>query len=120
MRTRNDECLARHVAKLVFPLRVCTGAVISEQLCSEPAKVPQIDTIIWSPSALPAVYTAGDFGLVPRGSVFGIMEIKRSLYSGVGKQLTEAATKQPPLKRLILKIPATKGTSPKQSAVKAV
>ena len=81
------------VQKVVFPLRVCTGAVISEQLCSEPEKVPQIDTIIWSPSPAPAIYTAGDFGLVPRGSVFGIMEIKRSVYTEVGKNLTERLDK---------------------------
>jgi hypothetical protein len=84
-----EASLRSFVLKTVFPLRVCTGAVISEQLCSEPDKVPQIDTIIWSPSPAPAVYTAGDFGLVPRGSVFGIMEIKRSAYAGVGPNLAE-------------------------------
>jgi len=84
-----EASLRSFVLKVVFPLRVCTGAVISEQLCSEPEKVPQIDTIIWSPSPAPAIYTAGDFGLVPRGSVFGIMEIKRSAYAGVGSNLAE-------------------------------
>lgn len=84
-----EASLRSFVLKVVFPLRVCTGAVVSEQLCSEPDKVPQIDTIIWSPSPAPAVYTAGDFGLVPRGSVFGIMEIKRSAYAGVGSNLAE-------------------------------
>lgn len=84
-----EASLRSFVLKVVFPLRVCTGAVISEQLCSEPEKVPQIDTIIWSPSPAPAIYTAGDFGLVPRGSVFGIMEIKRSVYAGVGVNLAE-------------------------------
>ena len=85
-----EASLRSFVAKLVSPLRVCTGAVISEQLCSKPAKVPQIDTIIWAPSPAPAVYAAGDFGLVPRGSVFGIMEIKSSAYSKVGSDLAKA------------------------------
>lgn len=49
------------VARIVFPLRVATGAVISEQLCSRPREVPQIDTIIWSPSPAPAVFAAGEF-----------------------------------------------------------
>jgi hypothetical protein len=84
-----EASLRSFVLKVVFALRVCTGAVISEQLCSQPEKVPQIDTIIWAPSPAPAIYAAGDFGLVPRGGVFGIMEIKRSAYSGVGSNPAE-------------------------------
>ncbi len=75
------------VRRMVEPLRVSTGAVIDEKLCSEPAKVPQIDTMIWLPAPAPAVFCSGDFGLVPRGSCLGIMEIKRSVYAGVGKKM---------------------------------
>ena len=85
-----EASVRRFVARIVFPLRVCTGAVISEQLCSNPATVPQIDTIIWSPSAAPAIFCAGEFGLVPRGSSFGILEIKRSVYRGVGAKLKKS------------------------------
>jgi hypothetical protein len=84
-----EASLRQFVARVVAPLRVSTGAVVSEQLCSEPGKVPQIDAIIWSPSPAPAVFNVGDFGLVPRSSCFGIMEIKRSAYSGVGKKMSE-------------------------------
>jgi hypothetical protein len=84
-----EASVRQFVARVVFPMRVSTGAVISEQLCSTPDRVPQIDTIIWSPSPAPAIFCAGEFGLVPRGSSFGIMEIKRSAYTGVGKELEE-------------------------------
>lgn len=77
------------VARVASPLRVCTGAVIDERACSDPGSVRQIDTIIWSPSPVPAVFAAGEFGLVPRGSVFGILEIKRSNYSDVGARLAD-------------------------------
>jgi hypothetical protein len=87
-----DPCLRRNlciiqVARIVFPLRVCTGAVVSETLCDKPKQVPQLDMIIWSPAPAPALFEAGDFGLVPRGSCFGILEIKRSAYKHVGRDL---------------------------------
>jgi hypothetical protein len=85
-----EASLRQMVSRIVHPLRVSTGAVISEQLCSIPNKVPQIDTIIWIPSPAPAIFCAGEFGLVPRGSCMGIMEIKRSAYPKVGRKLEEA------------------------------
>ena len=76
------------VTRLATPLHVCTGAVISPELCRQPRQVPQIDTILWSPAPAPAAFAASGFGLVPRGSVFGILEIKRSDYrSGVRSML---------------------------------
>jgi hypothetical protein len=84
-----EATVRRLVARVVHPLRVCTGAVISEELCSNPKKVPQIDTIIWQPSPAPALFEVGDFGLVPRGSAMAIMEIKRSAYKDVGAKLKE-------------------------------
>jgi hypothetical protein len=85
-----ERSLRQMISRFVHPLRVSTGAVISEQLCSTPKTVPQIDTIIWIPSPAPAIFCAGEFGLVPRSSCMGIMEIKRSVYSEVGKKLEDA------------------------------
>jgi hypothetical protein len=85
-----EASLRQFITRVVSPLRVCMGAVVSEQLCSEPHKVPQIDAIVWSPSPAPAIFNVGDFGLVPRSSCFGIMEIKRSAYSGVGTKMAES------------------------------
>jgi hypothetical protein len=93
--TTNTDVIGKHaetavrrlVGRIVHPLRVSTGAVISEELCANPESVPQLDTIIWQPCPAPALFEVGDFGLVPRGSSMAIMEIKRSAYSGVGKKL---------------------------------
>ena len=82
-----EAVVSRLVRRVVEPLHVSTGAVISEQLCSQPDKVPQLDTIIWFPCPAPAIFEVGDFSLVPRGSAMAIMEIKRSAYSGVGAKL---------------------------------
>lgn len=85
-----EASLRGFIETVVTPLRVCTGAVIDEKLCSDSDTVPQIDTIIWSPCPSPAIFQAGDFGLVPRSSCFGVMEIKRSNYSSdVGKKIAK-------------------------------
>ena len=82
-----EAVVRRLVRRVVEPLHVSSGAVISEQLCAHPDKVPQLDTIIWFPCPAPAIFEVGDFCLVPRGSTMAIMEIKRSAYSGVGAKL---------------------------------
>jgi hypothetical protein len=41
-----EAVVRRLVRRVVAPLHVSTGAVISEQLCATPGKVPQLDTII--------------------------------------------------------------------------
>lgn len=71
------------LAKTVNPLRVSHGGVIDPELCKNPESLPQIDAIIWSPSPAPAAFERGDFGLVPRSSVFGVLEIKRSAYESL-------------------------------------
>jgi len=83
-----EATLRQFVARIVAPLRVSTGAVISEKLCENPKAVPQIDLIIWAPSPAPAIFCSGDFALVPRSSCFGVMEIKRSLYSDAGRKIS--------------------------------
>lgn len=82
-----EATLRQFVSRVVAPLRVSTGAVISERLCEPPEKVKQIDLIIWAPSPAPAIFCVGDFALVPRSSCFGVMEIKGSLYSGAGSKI---------------------------------
>ncbi len=83
------------VRRAAHPLMICTGAVVDVEV--EPKDVPQLDTIVWSPSPLPALFTAGDFGLVPRSSCFGILEIKRTAYSGVAEKIAERAELAPRL-----------------------
>src|SRR5262245_53254273 len=61
-----EATLRQFVSRVVAPLRVSTGAVISEQSYERPKEVKQIDIIIWAPSPVPAVFCAGDFALVPR------------------------------------------------------
>jgi hypothetical protein len=77
------------VRRVAQPLQICTGGVID--VAVPPSEVPQLDTILWAPSPLPTVFAAGDFGLVPRSSCFGILEIKRSAYSKVAKQIAKRA-----------------------------
>ncbi|MGE5295718.1 MAG: hypothetical protein ACM3VT_12895 [Solirubrobacterales bacterium] len=82
-----EAVVRRLVRRVVEPLRVSTGAVISPELCVKPNEVPQLDTIIWLPCPAPALFEVGEFGLVPRGSSMAVMEIKRSAYKGVGENL---------------------------------
>src|SRR5947209_5396581 len=81
------------VARIVDPLRVSRGGIVWEGIC--PDDVPQVDTIIWSPCPMPAMFEAGDFALVPRGSAHGFLEIKRSNYKNtVGEKLTVALDRE--------------------------
>lgn len=84
-----EAVVRRLVRRVVDPLRVSTGAVISEQLCAQPRSVPQLDTIIWQPCPAPALFEVGDFGVIPRGSSMAIIEIKRSAYPDVGAKLKQ-------------------------------
>jgi hypothetical protein len=53
-----------------------------------PQKLRQVDVIIWAPYPVPAIFAVEGFGLVPRSSAFGVLEIKRSNY-GVEDKLEE-------------------------------
>jgi len=86
-----EESVRALVRRTVAPLRVSTGAVIDPATTPDP-KLPQLDTIVWTPSPSPALFEVGSFGLIPRGSSMGILEIKRSDYRGVGSQLAQRLT----------------------------
>jgi hypothetical protein len=90
------EALVRRLCRRVVNpfLRVSTGSVIDFPLADS---LPQIDVILWAPHPAPSVYEVDDFGLVPRSSAFGVVEIKRSNYSRVDHELDEFIKKAPDL-----------------------
>jgi hypothetical protein len=65
------------------PLQVCRGGVLDYPQ----ERLAQTDIIIWSPHPAPPIFNIEGFGLVPRSSVFGILEVKKSNYSGVDIEL---------------------------------
>jgi hypothetical protein len=74
------------VHRIVQPMRVCTGAVLDQPM---PIQLRQIDLIIWAPFPMPAIFEVEGFGLVPKSSAFGVIEVKRSNYSGVEGSLED-------------------------------
>ena len=90
------EALVRRLSRsVVHPfLRVSTGSVIDYPLADS---LPQIDVILWAPHPAPSVYEVDDFGLVPRSSAFGLIEIKRSNYGGTDHKLDDFIKKAPDL-----------------------
>src|SRR5438105_7222697 len=74
------------VHRIVRPMRASTGAVLDYPV---PIPLRQIDIIIWAPFPAPALFDVEGFGLVPKSSAFGVIEVKRSNYSGVDKQLED-------------------------------
>jgi len=72
------------VHRIVHPMRLSTGAVLDQPI---PVPLRQIDLIVWAPFPPPALFDIEGFGLVPRSSAFGVIEVKRSNYSGVETQL---------------------------------
>ena len=90
--TANTELLGKYteasvrnlVHRIVQPMRISTGAVLDHPV---PIPLRQIDIIIWAPFPAPALFDVEGFGLVPKSSAFGVIEVKRSNYSGVEERL---------------------------------
>jgi hypothetical protein len=76
----------RFVQRYLAPIRVSTGAVIDQNQVPG-STIPQLDTIAWTPGPVPAIFEFGDFGLVPRSSALGILEIKSSAYKKGVKEI---------------------------------
>ncbi len=81
-----EAAVTRLVRRIVSPMHVCTGEVLDYPL---PPVLRQLDLVIWAPFPAPAVFEVEGFGLVPRSSAFGVIEVKRSNYSGVDDRLQE-------------------------------
>jgi N-glycosidase YbiA len=97
-----EATVRKFVATTLSPLRVSSGAVVSPTLSTNPKKIPQIDTIVWQPLPLPAVFEAGDFALVDVNSCLGILEIKRSNYNAnIGKNIAKVLNRVEELTRHI-------------------
>jgi len=90
-----EAAVRRLVVRMVSPMRVCTGAILD---FPQPAKLRQIDAIVWAPYPAPAILEAEGFGLVPRRSAFGVLEVKRSNYSDVDDLLEDFAETFSPAK----------------------
>jgi hypothetical protein len=84
-----EAAVRRLVNRAVAPMRVSTGAVIDYPM---PAQLRQMDVILWAPFPAPGIFEINDFALVPRSSAFGLMEIKRSNYTGADLQLEAFAS----------------------------
>ncbi len=84
-----EAAVRRLVHRMVSPMRVCSGAILD---FPQPDKLRQIDAIIWAPYPAPAILEAEGFGLVPRSSAFGVLEVKRSNYSDVDNALEDFAS----------------------------
>ncbi len=83
-----EASVRQFVRKYLSPIRVSTGGVI-DQHQTPGGRIPQLDTIAWIPGPVAAVFEVGDFGLVPRSSCLGILEIKSSAYGDAVTELDE-------------------------------
>jgi hypothetical protein len=81
-----EASLRRLVRRVVHSMCVSTGAVLDYPM---PDRLRQIDIVIWASFPAPAIFEVEDFALVPRSSAFGIIEVKRSNYSGVDTGLEQ-------------------------------
>ena len=81
-----EAAVRRLVRRSVEPMRVSRGAVLDFPI---PDPLKQVDVIVWAPSPAPAIFDVEGFGLVPRSSVFGVLEVKKSNYAGIENGLEE-------------------------------
>lgn len=71
------------VRRHISPLKVSTGTILYEKNCG--TSTPQLDTMLWWLGTAPPLFESGEFAIIPRGSCFGVLEIKRSMYPGSGE-----------------------------------
>jgi hypothetical protein len=83
-----EASVRQFIRKYLSPIRVSTGGVIDQDQ-TPGGYTPQLDTIAWIPGPVAAVFEIGDFGLVPRSSCLGILEIKSSGYANAVDELDE-------------------------------
>lgn len=83
-----EAAVRRLTQRVVAPMRVSTGAVIDYPM---PPQLRQVDVILWAPFPAPGIFEINDFALVPRSSAFGLIEIKRSNYTGADEELERFA-----------------------------
>lgn len=80
------EAAVRRVIRRGFqPMHVCRGGILDYPQ----GRLAQYDVIVWAPHPAPAIFDVEDFGIVPRSSVFGLIEVKKSNYSGTDTELEE-------------------------------
>jgi hypothetical protein len=83
------EAALRNVIRRGFqPMHVCQGGILDYPQ----EKLAQHDIIIWAPYPAPAIFDVEGFGIVPRSSAFGVMEVKKSNYSDTDRQLEQFVT----------------------------
>ena len=80
-----ENIVRKMIARAINFARISTGSVVTVENVRD-KKLAQIDTIIWIPNPLPAIFEANEFALVSKTSVLGILEIKNTNYSGAVNQ----------------------------------
>lgn len=88
-----EASIYRLAKRILSPYRVSTGAIISPELHVAGNDIPQVDLIAWTPAPLPALFEVESFALIPRRSVIGIIEIKRSNYFQAGAKIAKVLDK---------------------------
>lgn len=78
------------IRKIIYCGKISTGGVISPEFS---IARNQFDVIIWKPNPYPAIFEFENFAIVPRRSVFGLIEIKSSNYSGAENKIKENIAK---------------------------
>ncbi|MDL2008476.1 DUF6602 domain-containing protein, partial [Vibrio parahaemolyticus] len=82
-----ESAVTELIRNFMTPHICSTGSLIGTAQVGE--KLKQLDLMIWSPTPLPAIFDTAGFALVPQQSVHGVIEIKRSTYSSVGKNMKD-------------------------------
>lgn len=83
-----ENIVRKMIARVINFARISTGSVVTVENVRD-KKLAQIDTIIWIPNPLPAIFEANEFALVSKTSVLGILEIKNTNYSGAVKSIED-------------------------------
>jgi hypothetical protein len=83
-----ENIVRKMIARIINFAKISTGSVVTVENVRD-KNLAQIDTIIWIPNPLPAIFEANEFALVSKTSVLGILEIKNTNYTRAVKSIED-------------------------------
>ena len=66
-----EAALRNVIRRALQPMHICRGGILDYPQ----GKIAQHDVFIWAPYPAPAIFDVEGFGIVPRSSAFGVMEV---------------------------------------------
>lgn len=87
-----ESLLFQFITRVVSPLKISTGTIISPEHYASHRPLPQFDLIFWDPNPIPAILAEDRFALIPKNSALAVLEVKKTDYDQGLDDITKKST----------------------------